>query len=82
MVKTVLGIEGMACSMCEAHINDAIRKAFPVKKVTSSHTKKESVILSETPIDPEALRAAIDATGYTYLSSSAEPYVKKGLFGF
>ncbi|MBQ1577330.1 MAG: copper resistance protein CopZ, partial [Oscillospiraceae bacterium] len=74
-------IDGMACSMCEAHINDAIRKAFPVKKVASSHTKKESVILSEMPIDPEALRTAIDATGYTYLSSSSEPYVKKGLFG-
>ena len=82
MIKTTVKIDGMACSMCEAHINDAIRKAFPVKKVTSSHTKKESVILSEMPIDPEALRAAIDATGYTYLSSSAEPYVKKGLFGF
>ena len=78
MIKTTVKIDGMACSMCEAHINDAIRKAFPV----SSHTKKESVILSETPIDPEALRAAIDATGYTYLSSSSESYVKKGIFGF
>ena len=40
------------------------------------------MILSETPIDPEALRAAINATGYTYLSSNSEAYVKKGLFGF
>lgn len=82
MIKTTVQIDGMACSMCEAHINDAIRKAFPVKKVTSSHTKKESVILSDTPIDPNALRAAIDATGYTCLSSRSEAYVKKGLFGF
>ena len=82
MIKTTVQIDGMACSMCEAHINDAIRKAFPVKKVTSSHTKKESVILSDTPIDPNALRAAIDATGYIFLSSSSEPYVKKRLFGF
>ena len=67
MIKTTVKIDGMACSMCEA---------------TSSHTKKESVILSETPIDPEALRAAINATGYTYLSSKSEAYVKKGLFGF
>ena len=39
MVKITLEVEGMACGMCEAHVNDAIRKAFPVKKVTSSHTK-------------------------------------------
>ncbi len=35
MVKITLEVEGMACGMCEAHVNDAIRKAFPVKKVTS-----------------------------------------------
>lgn len=31
MIKTVLKIDGMACGMCEAHVNDAIRKAFTVK---------------------------------------------------
>ena len=36
MVKITLDIEGMACGMCEAHVNDAIRKAFSVKKVSSS----------------------------------------------
>ena len=33
MFKTTVGIEGMMCGMCEAHVNDAIRKAFDVKKV-------------------------------------------------
>ena len=37
MVKITVGIEGMACGMCEAHINEAVRNAFQVKKVTSSH---------------------------------------------
>ena len=38
MIKTTLKIDGMMCGMCESHVNDAIRKAFPaVKKVTSSH---------------------------------------------
>ena len=41
MIKTTLKIEGMMCSMCEAHINDVIRKAVPgAKKVSSSHAKK------------------------------------------
>lgn len=39
MVKITVGVKGMQCGMCEAHVNDAVRKAFPVKKVTSSHTK-------------------------------------------
>ena len=38
MLKITLGIDGMQCSMCEAHINDTIRRS-PVKKVTSSHSK-------------------------------------------
>ena len=50
MVKITVGIDGMACGMCEAHINEAVRNAFPVKKVTSSHTRKETVILAEREI--------------------------------
>ena len=50
MVKITVGIDGMACEMCEAHINEAVRNVFPVKKVTSSHTRKETVILAEREI--------------------------------
>ena len=32
MVKTTLKIDGMMCGMCESHVNDAIRNAFPVKE--------------------------------------------------
>ena len=45
MVKIIVGIEGMACGMCEAHINEAVRNDLQVKKVTSSHKKKQTVIL-------------------------------------
>lgn len=56
MIRTTLKISGMMCGMCEAHINDAIRAAFPVRKVSSSHTKGETVILSEAPLDTEKLK--------------------------
>ena len=56
MVKITLEVEGMACGMCEAHVNDAIRKAFPVKKVTSSHTKGETVILADQATPRERRR--------------------------
>lgn len=82
MIQTTVKVSGMACSMCEAHINDAIRRAFPVKKVTSSHSKGETVILSETPLDEAAIRETIDATGYTVGEIKAAPYEKKGFFHF
>ena len=81
MQKIIVIIEGMACDMCQNHVNDAIRKAFPVKKVTSFHRKGETVILSENGIDEAALRMALEPTGYRVLSARAEPYEKKGLFG-
>ena len=82
MIQTTVRISGMACSMCEAHINDAIRAAFSVEKVSSSHSKGETVILSKEPLDENVLRTAIDATGYTAGEIHAETYEKKGLFHF
>ena len=39
MLQTTVKVSGMACSMCEAHVNDTIRRAFSVEKVSSSHAK-------------------------------------------
>ena len=78
MTETKLKIDGMMCGMCESHINDAIRRAFNVKKVTSSHSKGETVVLSEEPLDEEKLRAAIKETGYDLVSISAAPYDSAG----
>ena len=82
MVQTTLKVNGMMCGMCESHINDVVRKTAQVEKVTSSHTKGETVILSEQPLDQQALRDAIAATGYTVTAVDAHPYEKKGLFSF
>ena len=78
MVKTTVLIDGMSCSMCEAHINEAVRKAFPVKKVTSSHRKGVTEILSDTPLDEETLRDTIGRTGYTLRDVKSESYEKRG----
>jgi copper chaperone CopZ len=79
MVKTTLKIDGMMCSMCEAHINDVIRKTVPgAKKVSASHTKGEASFLTEVAADEKLLKEAIAATGYTCLSVESAPYEKKG----
>ena len=82
MIQTTVEVGGMACSMCEAHVNDTIRGTFSVEKVSSSHSKGETVILSKEPLDENLLRAAIDATGYTTGDIKTETYEKKGLFSF
>ena len=71
MIKTTLGIEGMMCGMCEAHMNDLIRKNFKVKKV-----------ISEELLDKNKLKKVIEETGYTLTSVNVEEYKKKfSLFG-
>lgn len=82
MIKTVIKISGMACSMCEAHIQDAIRNNFNVKKVSASHSKGECTVISADALDEEKLKKIISDTGYDFISVSSEPYEKHGLFGF
>lgn len=78
MYKITLDVDGMACGMCEAHVNDAVRKAFQVKKVTSSHSKGRTEIISEMELDADKLKAVIEASGYDVLDMKTEPYKKKG----
>ena len=81
MIQTTMKIDGMMCGMCEAHIRDAIRRAVPeAQKVTADRKKKEAGFLSEAAVVAAALKAAIDATGYTCLGVESAPYEKKGLF--
>jgi copper chaperone CopZ len=82
MVKNTLKIDGMMCSMCEAHVNDVIRKVVPdAKKVSSSHAKGESTFVSESQPDEETLRNAIAETGYKLLEMSSEEGEQKGFLG-
>lgn len=67
MVKTTVKVDGMMCSMCEAHINDAIRRNFKVRKVKSDRRKKMTVIESEDPLDLDKVKEVIDNTGYEVL---------------
>ncbi|MCM1181159.1 MAG: heavy-metal-associated domain-containing protein [Clostridium sp.] len=80
MVKMTLEVDGMACGMCEAHINEAVRNAFHVKKVTSSHSRKQTVIIAEQDIPEQELIDVVAKAGYDVASVSSEPYEKKGLF--
>ena len=83
MIKTTLKIDGMMCGMCESHINDTIRQHFKINKVTSSHAKGVTEIISEDSLDETALKEAVGKTGYKVLEIKTAPYEKKrfSLFG-
>ena len=79
MIRTTANVSGMVCGMCEAHVNDAVRAAFPVKKVASSRTRGETVIESESPIDVDELRQVVNAAGYMMLSVKEEEIPQRAL---
>ena len=62
-------------------LTEAVRKALPVKRVSSSHSRGETVIRTEEALDEQQIRDAIDATGYQVLSISSGPCRKKGFLG-
>ena len=82
MLKITLGVDGMMCGMCEAHMNDLIRKNFKVKKVTSSAKDGETVIISDAELDIPWAKKQIKDIGYEMVDYTSEPYEKKGLFHF
>lgn len=81
MIRTELKIDGMMCGMCESHMNDVVRKTCRVKKVTSSHSKGITEILSDEKLDIPALQKAVSEIGYKILDVSvSEVENKKGFF--
>lgn len=74
MYKNEVKIDGMMCGMCESHIADELRKAFPdAKKIKASRRKNNAVFQTAEPVDPQVVQDVIEKTGYHYMGfSSAE----------
>lgn len=80
MTRVTIQVGGMMCGMCEAHINEVVRRSFRVKKVTSSHNRGETVILTGEPIYEEKLRRVIRDTLDMRWALSPRYPMKKSLF--
>ncbi len=81
MNKYVLGIDGMGCGSCEAHVQDLIRRNFDVKKVKASHIKNNLIVIAETGLSEKDFKDVLDPTGYRVTSFEVTEAVK-GLFGW
>lgn len=76
----ILKINGMMCGMCEAHVNDVIRKNFQVKKLNSSHSKNQTTFISDEEIDEQLLKEKIGETGYIVEDIKKEASAEKKSF--
>ena len=78
MEQVTLKIEGMHCSMCEAHVSDAIRRALPkAKKVKASHRKGVAPFLVEEGVDFTPGIQGVEAKGYRVLGSEKGPMKRR-----
>lgn len=77
MNKYILGIDGMACGMCEMHVEDKLRKAIKLKKVNASHIKNNVVVITELELSEEDFKKILDPTGYRITSYEKAVAVKK-----
>lgn len=77
MNKYILGIDGMACGMCEMHVEDKLRKAIKLKKVNASHIKNNVIIITELELSEEDFKKILDPTGYRITSYNKTIAVKK-----
>ena len=78
MVKTILSVNGMMCPKCEAHMNNAIKEAFKVKSVESSHKDNQTVIVSKEKLDEKLIADTVASAGYKLGGISVEVEEKKG----
>ena len=72
MEKVTVKIEGMRCSMCEAHVNDLFRRHLNLKKVKSSSRKGVALIIGEGPYTRNDIEKAIEGSGYSVLEVTIE----------
>ena len=64
MTTITVNVTGMMCGHCEAHVNKAVKEAFGVEDVVSSHEKGTTVFTAPEKVDEEKLREVIKEAGY------------------
>lgn len=81
MNKYILGIDGMMCGACEAHVQNEIRKKLNVKSVKASRLKNQAIIITDIDVSEEKFHEILDPTGYRITSFSKVEATKR-LFGW
>ena len=75
-----LGIDGMRCGQCEAHVAEMLGKIEGALQVKASHFKNEAKIRSPREISEEEVSKALEGSGYRLLAYSTEKECKEPFF--
>ena len=81
MNKYILGIDGMHCSMCEAHVKDVLFRSFRPKAIKVSASKNQALLFDMANLSEEDVKAVLDPTGYRLTSFKVEE-AKKTFLGY
>ncbi|MFF9769903.1 heavy-metal-associated domain-containing protein [Streptomyces sp. NPDC014636] len=63
-VTTVYKVTGMSCGHCEGSVSGELSQLPGVSSVKAVASTGEVTVVSETPLDDEAVRAAVDEAGF------------------
>ncbi|KUN83383.1 copper-transporting ATPase [Streptomyces bungoensis] len=63
-VTTVYKVTGMSCGHCEGSVSGEISEIPGVTSVKAVASTGEVTVVSEAPLDDEAVRAAVDEAGF------------------
>jgi copper chaperone CopZ len=64
MSETVYSVTGMTCDHCESAVTKEVTAIPGVTSVTAVAQSGLVTVVSEKPLDDEAVRAAVDEAGY------------------
>ncbi|ANW20115.1 heavy-metal-associated domain-containing protein [Streptomyces clavuligerus] len=70
-VTTVYQVSGMTCGHCEGAVSAEVSAIAGVSSVTAEAATGRVTVVSEAPLDEEAVRAAVDEAGYELVGPAA-----------
>ncbi|MFB7456480.1 heavy-metal-associated domain-containing protein [Streptomyces sp. NPDC088337] len=63
-VTTVYKVSGMSCGHCEGSVSAELSEVTGVSSVKAVASTGEVTVVSASPLDEEAVRAAVDEAGF------------------
>ncbi|MEU9093189.1 heavy-metal-associated domain-containing protein [Streptomyces sp. NPDC087901] len=70
-VTTVYQVTGMTCGHCEGAVSEEISGIEGVTSVKAVASTGQVTVVSQAPLDEEAVRAAVDEAGYELAGRAA-----------
>ncbi|CAL9519183.1 hypothetical protein SUDANB171_03786 [Streptomyces sp. enrichment culture] len=71
MSTTTYQVSGMTCGHCESSVRSELSALEGVSEVTAKASSGLVTVVSQAPLDEEAVRAAVDEAGFELVGPAA-----------